>query len=387
MQGPNVQVHAVNMDTVRHRANMTANTFYRFPKDKTTFFYLMPPWSERGDFVREVWECFGLPQKHFWTGWRTYEILSPGISEQDPVANFLKANQDGPKGEKIADMLPGPRYYGNALIVGTKDGSGKWEPFDKPTEVQIVQLPVGVYNKICEVLAQPGNDTLLNPQGAAMLAVRKTGSGKTGTKYETQFCGSVAAGPGGGTIQRDNLLEKFGEDVISNILQNLPDLEAKWPMPDDAVQAKAQQIIRDLKAFISQGTSAPAGAQAGPGGSTMIGAPTAAPPGGFGVQTGAQPPAAGSVAPPSVNATPPAAQPPQAVGAPVGAPTGAPAPATPPSAPVAPAATSVPEAGGTLTPAAPPAAAPPTAAPPASQAPSPAPPAAPLPPAAGTNPS
>lgn len=270
-------MYDVNMDAIRGQAQQAgreAGTFYRFPRDKNVFFYLLPPWSDRGLVAREMWECFGLPNRARWTAWRSWDYRSPGIGDQDPVVNeMLRLKQEGFL--KVEEMLPSSRYYANALIVGEQDPTtSTWEA--KEPSVSILALPSTVYNEICKLWSQPGYETLAHPKGAILITVIKTGQGMQ-TRYSTTVHQQI--GPQGYQPVREDLFQRYGQDTMVEILKGIKDLDNSGPFfrpPGDDVKVKGQGIVRDLRAKFSGASTLPPGAVAGPGSQVSMGGPPVA---------------------------------------------------------------------------------------------------------------
>jgi hypothetical protein len=294
MQLPELNIPQVDMTLINQGASMLGSgKFHRFSDEGLTWLFLLPPYNQRGQIAKPVFECFGLPGKKRWTGWETWKYINPAYVDQDPVANYLQ--QLAAAGHvDAADMMPKPRYYANGILYQTQKIDGTVEAFTSEPELRIFTMPITVWNGICNLWGQPGHENPAHPASALLFQVQRSGKGRKGTNYSISVQRDVQLQP-----SRYNLLHIFGEEKVMDILQNkIPDLDEKWPAPSDKEAVEAQDIIRALKAKFSlgvaPGTVAP-GAVPGPIGSVQVGgssppspAPSVAPAPNF-VQPGTAP--------------------------------------------------------------------------------------------------
>lgn len=308
------QIFELNMGQMQEDADRADDSQFANLVDGTTCFFVLPPWSQRGLLAKPVYKAF-LGKKKTHISWKTFEHTAgwEEASQRDPLYLTLKELQTvfGKDDERIKALFPRTRFYANVIIHSTQDGkSGEYKEW-KPKS-SIIQLPKGVYDYLCREIVKPNIGSIVNPNAAVCVVVEKSGKGLD-TEYKKSLAGQVVPGQGFQPT-RENLFQKYGEEIINEILAKLPNLDEIWTPPSEADQVKAQQLAEEVRQAISSG-AAVAGTYQAPGGAGAFGAP---PPG-----TQIQAP----VAPGAFAGTPAApglAQAPVAQGAPV-APVSAPA--------------------------------------------------------------
>lgn len=240
--------------------------FFKLGDWSAVYFHLMQPWNERGMLFREVFECFNLPPppgkkwaRH--TAWKTWEHEEPGISLKDPVIRVLEEYKDSLK-DVVQKIRPSPKYYCNILVIGTqkvnKDGSLQADSYEEQVTPQVYTLALTppVCREIMKYLDQAlktAAGTLTNPFAAGLFSlakVEKQQEGRTQTAYIVKVMGTEVP-PQGMVPNRYNLVEKYGEERMAYLDNNLPDLDAMYPVPTEGQRVEAELLARVLKEKLS----------------------------------------------------------------------------------------------------------------------------------------
>jgi hypothetical protein len=250
------------------RRSQGSYTFYNLAEGTETYFYVLPPWSERGAIGRVVWQHFGVPEAKQYTCWQTYDIVHPGIGDQCPVCNALHAVEKV-AGDALDRLWGKPRGRVNVLVVGHRklnangDAVEPFFPFaeENPRFPKILSLPISVYDELMLIQNGPGVGLVCMPDDAVMVIVKRSGTG-IDTEYKLDFAGSRDV-TGGFTPNRSKMFTS--EDEATACLSKLPDLDKLWPMPDEELVATAHRVSTAIRMKFGlpdtpmfAGTSAPA---------------------------------------------------------------------------------------------------------------------------------
>lgn len=345
------EIYDLDMDQINHDAEQAdkGNQFFDLVKGRTWVFFL-PPWAaNRRILGKPVYRSYlqkALGEKKTHVSYKTHESV-PGSNltgAMDPVVTVLNELKDiiG-ETEALKDSWPRCRYYSNVIVVATQEGDdlANLGPLKTvPPTVSILQYPKGVYDAIAKKIREIGG-SIVHPASAVCVGINKTGKGLK-TEYSVVVAGQES--PTGFQAARENLFEKFGQEVMTEILQNLVDLDGIFKIPTAEQIEEAKQLAEQLRSNLAAGGGV-GGAFAAPGGAMGMGS--------------VAPPPVGQTAPGAVPVTPsvpgpPAATPPAAAPAAPAPPTTGQAPAGPPPTTTAPTAPGMIPAGTAATPPAPP---------------------------------
>lgn len=266
-----VRTYKLNMkaslDQIKSQKSGGGAGFAKLEPNTRMYVYVMPPWSEAGLLGKEAWECFGLPvsgedkraRRH--VAWKTHESKFPGMGMQDPVMNILnRVAEAAPNTQagRIADKCrPNrPRYYVNIIPVATVKIDGNEsdiestyeQPEDFPS-VKKLGLSFPAYNGLMSKIAESQKSGIdpTQPWTAVQYGISRTGEGKQ-TRYQVITVGVTK--PGKGVVPTiDNLEEVFGESVLTNILNNLPNLDEEYPPPTETQKVEAEYKAEQLKKY------------------------------------------------------------------------------------------------------------------------------------------
>lgn len=274
-----------------------SSSFFKFEENTVSCLYLLPPWSQRGFLARMIRECFLGKNRGRHTCWASYEIFGhPELGRRDPVTQVVfDAYAARGKPDNIKKMLPNTRWYANAIIAGTMKLDAQtgaelpdYYPLMEPKQ-QIVGFTDALWRDLDKVRRAPGIGCIYDPTAATCVIVKRDDT-KEITKYTVALAG--ARGAGTFTPEKTNLFEYFeklapgkGAQMVTDILSSLNDLDAKWPMPNEAAFAEAAVQARALQAELMGSGGQSNGAAIGP-------------PGGFTPPGSFAPPAPGAFSPP-----------------------------------------------------------------------------------------
>lgn len=292
METPQFHMHQENLEESKRQLESTASSsFHKFAENSVTYLYILPPWSERGLLARMVKECWLGRGQGRHTCWHSYELFGqPELGKKDPIVNVIfEAYAAKGKPDNIKKMLPNMKWYCNAIICGVSkaDASGaeQYTPETEPRQV-VIGFTDAMWRELTKQRNAPGIGCIYDPNQAISVIVTRDDTQEV-TKYSVMLAGSKSKGVF--TPERTNLFEHFeslnagGSAKVVEILQNLNDLEAKWPMPGEEAFAEATVKANALKASLlnGSGTAAPgAGAGANFGGGYPGSPGGFAPPGG-----------------------------------------------------------------------------------------------------------
>jgi hypothetical protein len=265
-----VRIHTPNFSKIqkeqmRQSGNRTG--YVSLSPNSRLYFYICPPWSEEGLLAKQVWECYNLPcgsdQNKKWrrhTAWLTHEKVSPGLGVQDPIMKVLSAVREsypGTEAAKVADRSypHQPKFYLNVIPVATVNlDSSKNELPDTykamdEIEVKKLNLSGAAFDELMRMVASVSSaeSSPTHPMTAVQFGLGKTGTGKE-TRYNVITVGSNV--PGKGIVPDvDNLVDKFGEPKVEDMLENLPDLDADFPVPTESQKVDTQMQAQALKDY------------------------------------------------------------------------------------------------------------------------------------------
>jgi hypothetical protein len=256
-------------------------SFFNFEQDSETSFFLLPPWKQNRDIVllaREIYESF-LPEKKKWVSLRSWGYINPELAASDPIEYHLNqiAEMPGTDFAELKRHKPKARFYANVLVSGVKKLSqgGEFVPFAKFKEPQIINMPTTVWNEICSLMSKPGFEVPYDPANAILFVVSRTGRGLN-TEYRVEFAGTRGA-TGDVTPNRFNLVNHIEVGELQLLIDNLTDLDKRWPIPDTSgpefIQRR-EEAKRVLNAkFNGINVNQVPGASLAPMGSSVIGGP------------------------------------------------------------------------------------------------------------------
>lgn len=229
--------------------------FHDIGKFSELYFFLLPPWSDRGALGRMVWRHFNLSvDNKMFICWKTYDILKAGMGELCPVCNALKAVEVS-AGEAIERMWSKARGHVNALILGSRklDSTGSsiglFVPFteEDPMAPRVLQLPQSMYDELMTQQANPQIGVVCMPDSAVAIIARRWGEG-IDTKYKLEFEGNRSVS--GFTPSRRPMFAN--PQMQETCLSRLPDLDKIWDLPGEE-QATAHKIANALRAKFGVG--------------------------------------------------------------------------------------------------------------------------------------
>jgi len=266
-----VRIHTPNFQKIQKEqmgaARGSRAGFVSLEPNSRLYFYLCPPWSEAGLLGKQVWECYNLPcgsdENKKWrrhTAWVTHEKEVPGIGAQDPIMQVLtKVRQayPGTEAAKVADRSypRSAKFYLNVIPVATvRLDSSKNEvegTYSAITDVEVKKLNLSsaAFDELMRMVAQVSSPEMspTHPLTAVLFGLGKTGSGKE-TRYNVITVGTTV--PGKGIVPNvDNLVEKWGEPRVEDLLDNLPDLDADFPPPTESKKVDTQMQAQALKDY------------------------------------------------------------------------------------------------------------------------------------------
>lgn len=320
MDIPNMQFYEENTQETQRQLDATASSsFFKFPENSVTYLYILPPWSERGLPARMVKECYLGKGQGRHTCWHTYELFGqPELGKKDPIVNAVfEAYGAMGKPPEIKKMLPSLKWYCNAIIDGVSklgpngEETDHYEASAEPKQV-IVGFTDAMWRALTKKRNAPGVGNIFHPQSAVCVMVTRNDKTENGiTAYTVALSGTKVKGEPF-TPERTNVFERFealgtaagipgGAQKVVEILQNLNNLEERWPMPSQEAFVEAERKAQALKAQLLGGAGqALAGAPAGQGVNFGGGAQVPVP-GGFNPPGGAiQQPPAGQVPTPGI---------------------------------------------------------------------------------------
>lgn len=266
VQGP--QIYDLDMNHVAEEADRADSQFFNFANGKTCLFFL-PPWSSLGRFAKPVYKCF-LGGKNVHVTWKTYAEHLPEWAErakEDPVVKAVKELQGlfGKDTKAIKDAWPRGQYYTNAILVSTQENDGV-EPTLLAPKSSVVPLPTGVYNFLIKEMKKKSVGSIVHPARAVCVVVEKSGKGMQ-TEYKCSLSGTSQGGRF--TPLHENLFERFGEQVLNELLSNMQNLDELYPPPGEGDVLKAQKMADEFRSSIMSGNVAgvnPGGPPPGVGG-------------------------------------------------------------------------------------------------------------------------
>jgi hypothetical protein len=213
------------------------------------YFYILPPFSDRMSIYREVWKCFQMPHEKnkVHTAWRSCEIFQPGIGDEDPVVQALNSVRKL-AGDKVDRMFPSRKVYINVLSVGKRatdevgEPMGEFEYFPSLGPC-ILGLSGGSFDSLITKMYAPGVKPIFYPETAVMVELIRIGGERV--KYSVNLMG--IKNPTGFSPQYENLFEKFGNEKVAELYQNIPDLDKMWRLPDEKAKAAAQNLANTIR--------------------------------------------------------------------------------------------------------------------------------------------
>lgn len=233
--------------------------------DHTTYFFICPPWSERGYFARVVWKHYNMPGKKSkggrkrtrYTCWKTHDIYEPGMGENCPVCGAVDAIWQHDE-DKAKDMNASPSAYVNAIIYGYRPADREDEFIayegendqdrDNAHLPHILRLPRSVYDQIMQAISKPGIGRIDHPDRAVMVAVKKTGSGKFGTNYEFSLIGDNSDPAKGFVPKRQKIYDSDKE--LEEILEAITDLDEVWSLPSEKEKEFGESLAQRIRADV-----------------------------------------------------------------------------------------------------------------------------------------
>jgi hypothetical protein len=221
--------------------------FYTIEANSALYFFLLPPWSERGALGRLVYTHFQIPEAKAYQCWKTYDVLKPGIGITCPVCDALKSvsASDSPA---IKKMYPHAKGNINAKLIGSRKLNASGDPQDpfypiEQTGPIILQLPPSVFEGILTMQNNPKIGFICMPDSAVMIIVKKSGL-KLDTEYKFNLEGSEDVS--GFTPKRVSMFSSEGErDLYLNHLFNLDNI---WTMPSTEDTSLGHKISGAIRA-------------------------------------------------------------------------------------------------------------------------------------------
>jgi len=256
--------NAAKLQSQVSQAKREGSKFFKFLDNTKFFFHLLPPWGGSETLGKEVWECFGLPPipgkkwvRH--VAYKSFESTIPGITREDPVINTLLEFQDQLR-EQVTKMLPNPKYYVNAILVG-KIGitSAKavledtWEKLS-PSLVTFPLSPPTYTELITHVIRAENSSagSLVNPYASGMVGVGRTNADGR-IRYFTEVFG--AATPTGIVPNRYNLAEEHGEPLVASWYSSIPNLDRMFPPPSESERVNDKLTAKCIRDALLQEAS------------------------------------------------------------------------------------------------------------------------------------
>lgn len=261
MNAPSLpQFHQANMDAMKQALQAGQSDFFNFAKNSVTYLYLLPPWSERGHLARMVREAFlGKHGKH--VCWHSYEVFGkPDLGRKDPVVNALFECYDVlSQPQEVKRMLPNKNWYANVIIDGVMelDESGQQKKeyeAEQEANQRICRFTDKMWRELYAEISKPDVGCPYDPANAVCLIVRRLDAGNAPTKYEIMLAGENDARSGHRKLSRTNLYERFSQDKVVEIVTNLNDLDAQWPLPEESAFADAEKLAAKINAELRGGS-------------------------------------------------------------------------------------------------------------------------------------
>ncbi len=224
--------------------------FYVQEPDTVLYFYLLPPWNERGALYRTVWTHWQIPSASSVTCWKSYTSMG----EQCPVCTALNAVQVE-AGTKVDRMRPNCKGMLNTLIIGTRSLNARGDPVDpflpfteeNPKAARVLQLSKSVIERLMSAQVGPLGFICM-PSNAVLCMLKKKGTG-IDTRYELTFAGSQDAG-GNFVPTRTKMFATDAEAAAclgADGHSGLPDLDKIVPLPDEKAVNFANKIATNIR--------------------------------------------------------------------------------------------------------------------------------------------
>jgi hypothetical protein len=239
-------------------------SFIKVEPQQQIFFYILPPWNDRGFIAKEVWECYNLPllpgkKRSVHTSWQTHEAVEPGISAQDPIVKVLKEMKEL-VGDKENRLLPGRKFQLNIILRGRGkiDSAGQIIPSTyeqmTPPKVCVLALTPPAFTTLSNMLISAGESSegrADNPLASICYCLTREekvppGGGKAKTSYIIGVEGAMIAGRGV-VPTRHNLEQELGEKFVEATFTAITDLDAAYPLPTENQRVEAQHWASHIK--------------------------------------------------------------------------------------------------------------------------------------------
>ncbi len=207
------------------------------------FFLLLR--SQRGALYRQVWKHIKLPDAKSAICWRTWDVLRPGMGEQCPVCNALRAVKKHADEKVIDPMWSRSRVYINAYVLGKRKLNNHNDPVDpfipldkfekggeEPKKARLLQLPPAVCEELVMIQNGPMGSICM-PDNAVVCILKRFRSG-IDTKCWLTLSGSADSK---GNFQPNWTPMFQSPEEMEACLGTpehpaLPDLDSIWPLPD-----------------------------------------------------------------------------------------------------------------------------------------------------------
>lgn len=229
--------------------------------DCTLYFYLLPPWSQRGALYRQIWKHFKLPDASYAMCWKSYDVFRPGMGEQCPICNALKAVEKHVDEKVIDQMWSKGRSHINAFILGKRELNDRGDAVDPfifleqfpkklgvdPKRPRVIELPITVCDELMSQQNGPMGFICI-PKDAVVCILRRYGEG-IDTDYKLTFSG--VDDPIGGFRPTRTPMFQTPEDETACLgtkeAPGLPDLDRIWPLPDTEGVNEAHKIAQAIR--------------------------------------------------------------------------------------------------------------------------------------------